>query len=81
MPLDHIRSSPALASPGASLVLALLLALVPAAARAQTLAITGGTVIDGTGAAPVSNGVVVITDGRISAVGAAGDVDVPPGRP
>ncbi len=79
MPLDHIRSAPALAGPCASLALALLLALLPLAARAQTLAVTGGTVIDGTGAAPVSNGVVIMTDGRITAVGAAGDVDVPAG--
>ena len=60
--------------------LALLLTVVLAPGTlAQTLAVTGGTVIDGTGAAPVSNGVVLITDGRITAVGAAGDVDVPAG--
>ncbi|MCY4398624.1 MAG: amidohydrolase family protein [Gemmatimonadetes bacterium] len=60
--------------------LALLLTAVPApGALAQTLAVTGGTVIDGTGAAPVSNGVVLIADGRITAVGAAGDVAVPAG--
>ncbi len=51
-------------------------ALAPAAA-AQTVAITGGTVIDGTGAAPIENGVVVFTDGRITAAGPAGSTAVP----
>jgi imidazolonepropionase-like amidohydrolase len=36
-------------------------------------------VIDGTGAAPIQNGVVVVTDDRIVAVGAAGSVTVPAG--
>jgi imidazolonepropionase-like amidohydrolase len=35
--------------------------------------------IDGTGNAPISNAVVVVTDERITAVGAAGDVRVPAG--
>lgn len=45
---------------------------------AQTLAVTGATIIDGTGKAPVRDGVVLITNGRITAVGAARDVQVPP---
>ncbi|MGE0555142.1 MAG: amidohydrolase family protein [Gemmatimonadales bacterium] len=49
------------------------------AASAQTLAIVGGTIIDGTGAAPVANGVVVMSNGRISAVGPAASVQVPAG--
>ena len=44
---------------------------------AQTLAVTGATIIDGTGKAPVRDGVVLITNGRITAVGAARDVQVP----
>ena len=36
-------------------------------------------VIDGTGAAPIQNGVVVVTDDHIVAVGAAGSVTVPAG--
>ena len=39
----------------------------------------GGTLIDGTGKAPVNNAVVVIQGNRIQAVGAAGQVTVPPG--
>ena len=35
--------------------------------------------IDGTGNAPISNAVVVVTDEKITAVGAAGDVRVPAG--
>lgn len=45
---------------------------------AQTIAIAGGTVIDGTGKAPIPNAVVLITDGKVSAVGPAGSVKVPP---
>ncbi|MGE0441515.1 MAG: amidohydrolase family protein [Gemmatimonadales bacterium] len=53
--------------------------LAAAAARpaaAQTIAITGGTVLPGTGP-KIERGTVVITNGRITAVGA--NVAVPPG--
>jgi imidazolonepropionase-like amidohydrolase len=43
------------------------------------LAITGATVLDGTGAAPVEDAVVLIADGRIEAVGPARHVPVPAG--
>src|SRR2546426_4580907 len=62
----------------ASILGATLLAL-GAPARAQSLAITGATVIDGTGKPPVSDGVVLIAAGRIAAVGAARDVTIPSG--
>lgn len=55
----------------------LLGAWTPVPGVAQTLAVTGGTVIDGTGAAPVSDAVVLIEGGRIAAIGRAGEVDVP----
>lgn len=59
-------------------VVALLaLALPPLPATAQTLAIRAGRLIDGTGAAPVSNAVIVIEAGRITAAGAG--VEVPRG--
>ncbi|MGY9107797.1 MAG: amidohydrolase family protein, partial [Alphaproteobacteria bacterium] len=45
----------------------------------QTLVIQGGTLIDGNGGAPVVNSVVVVEGNRITAVGAAGQVDVPAG--
>ena len=62
---------------------------VPALAFAQaptnpvkgtgTVVLKAARVIDGTGAAPIQNGVVVVTDDRIVAVGAAGAVGVPAG--
>jgi hypothetical protein len=48
-------------------------------ARAQTLVIQGGTLIDGTGRAPVENSVIVIEGNRFRAVGRSGEVQVPPG--
>ncbi len=66
-----------------ALVLAILVSLPwNGAARAQTaptLAVTGGTLIDGTGRAPIDNAVIVIENGRFAAVGRAGDVTVPQG--
>lgn len=43
------------------------------------LAFTGARIIDGTGAPPVEDGVLLVWDGRIHAVGPAGTVDVPQG--
>lgn len=45
--------------------------------RAATLAIVGGTLIDGTGAAPVADAAVVIHDGRIVAAGPRSKVKIP----
>jgi imidazolonepropionase-like amidohydrolase len=70
--------------PGTSMKALLLLAL-PAALAAQqptgsgTVVLRAARVIDGTGAAPISNGVVVVTDNRITAVGRQGTVTVPAG--
>ncbi|MCZ6539544.1 MAG: amidohydrolase family protein [Chloroflexi bacterium] len=60
----------------ASILISFLFA-VAASAQAQTLAITGATIIDGTGNDPLSNGVVLITDGRITAVGTSREVTIP----
>ncbi len=46
---------------------------------AQTVAIVGGTVIDGNGGTPVADGVVVIQGTRIAAVGPRASVKVPDG--
>lgn len=46
---------------------------------AGTLAVINGTVIDGTGAAPVKNAVVVIENGRIANLGSKRGVTVPEG--
>ena len=45
--------------------------------RASTLAVVGGTLIDGTGAAPVPNAAVVIKNGRIVAAGPRAKIKVP----
>ena len=44
-----------------------------------TVVLRAARLIDGTGAAPVQNGVVVVTDDRIVAVGREGSVQVPAG--
>jgi len=44
-----------------------------------TVAIRAARVIDGTGAPPIANGIVVVTNDRIVAVGPAGSVRVPAG--
>lgn len=48
---------------------------------AQTVLIKGGTLIDGTGAAPVPNASVLIVDGKIKSIwsGSKGDASVPAG--
>lgn len=60
----------------ASILISFLFAFT-ASAQAQTLAITSATIIDGTGNDPLRNGVLLITDGRITAVGASGEVTIP----
>ena len=44
-----------------------------------TVVIRAAQIIDGTGAAPIKNGVVVVTDNKIVAVGASGSVTIPAG--
>ncbi len=44
-----------------------------------TVALRAARVIDGTGAAPILNGVVVVTDDKIVAIGAQGSVTIPAG--
>ena len=47
--------------------------------HASTLAIVGGTLIDGTGAAPVPDAAVVVENGRITAAGPRSKVKIPRG--
>jgi imidazolonepropionase-like amidohydrolase len=61
-----------------------VVALSPAAAQQEargsgTVVLHAARVIDGTGAAPFLNGVVVITDEKIVAVGTEATVRIPPG--
>jgi predicted amidohydrolase YtcJ len=46
-------------------------------AQTQTLVLEGGTLIDGTGRAPINNPVIVIEGSRIKAVGSRGQVSYP----
>ncbi len=56
-----------------------LLALAPLPAAAATQAFVGATVIDGTGKAAIPDGVVVVTDGKVAAVGPRASVRIPAG--
>ena len=47
-------------------------------ASAQTIALSHATVIDGTGAAPLRDATIVISGGRIAAIGPAAKVKTPP---
>lgn len=46
-----------------------------------TLAVVGGRIIDGYGAAPIDDGIILIAGERISAVGRRRELPVPPGTP
>jgi imidazolonepropionase-like amidohydrolase len=56
------------------IILLVLLAQAPA-----PIVIRGATIVDGNGAAPIENGVIVIEGEKIAAVGKAGAVTAPPG--
>ncbi len=49
-----------------------------AAVPGATRAFVGATIIDGTGRAPIADGVLLVTDGRITDVGADTEVTIPP---
>jgi imidazolonepropionase-like amidohydrolase len=58
----------------------LALSFAPApVAQGPVTAFVGATLIDGTGAPPVANAVILVSDGRIAAVGSASSVQVPAG--
>lgn len=58
-----------------SVVTALLLATVQA--QSPSTAFTGATIIDATGKAPIANGVVVISNGRLQCVGTRAECAIP----
>jgi imidazolonepropionase-like amidohydrolase len=66
-----------LAAFGVDAIAAADAAATQAAAAVGTIAITGGTVIDGNGGRPIENATVLIRGDRIAAVGTAGTVDIP----
>lgn len=56
-----------------------LVVSIPALANEGTIAFVGATIIDGTDAEPLADGVLVITDGRIRSVGPRSAVTLPAG--
>ena len=68
MPVSMVRSAP---------ITSVLSLAITALAFGQNVAVTGATVIDATGRAPIQNGVVVIENGKITAVGPAGSTTIP----
>ena len=79
-----IRNALRLAALGAGTLLALAtLALPPSEAQAPaagaTVAFTNARIIDGTGRAPIERGTLVVTGGRITAVGPAASTTIPAG--
>jgi imidazolonepropionase-like amidohydrolase len=61
------------------LLCATAFSLVAGAACAAPLALTNVTIIDATGRAPIENGVIVMDNGRITAVGPKASVTIPKG--
>ena len=57
----------------------LLLLSMLCSANEGTIAFVGATIIDGTDAEPLEDGVLVVTDGRIQTVGPRSDVTLPQG--
>src|SRR5207342_2907146 len=49
--------------------------------KSGTYAMTGATIVDGTGRAAIPDGVIVVRDGRIADVGPRAAVTIPPGVP
>ena len=64
---------------GSSLVIVAAAVLgLAASAAAETVVLSGATLIDGTGRPPVRRAVLLIRDGKIVAAGAEGSVTIPP---
>jgi hypothetical protein len=49
--------------------------------QSETFAVVGATVLDGSGGAPIRNGVLVVEDGRIATIGTRAKVKIPKGTP
>jgi imidazolonepropionase-like amidohydrolase len=62
-----------------SVVVAAVLLAVGVSGQSATVALVGARVIDGTGAAPVANATILVTDGRIERIGPGATLKVPAG--
>jgi imidazolonepropionase-like amidohydrolase len=77
-----IRMTARLAAISIGALVGLGLAFQPSDAQTPaggTVAFTGARIIDGTGKAPIEQGTIVVTNGRITAVGPTASVTVPAG--
>ena len=54
-----------------------IIASAPIAANEGSIAFIGAAIIDGTGAEPLADSVLVITDGRVRSIGPASEVSIP----
>jgi imidazolonepropionase-like amidohydrolase len=61
------------------LTASLALAIACSSNESDTVVYTGATLIDGTGATPIADAVLVVENGRVAAVGTAEDVPIPRG--
>ena len=76
------RTAARLAAVAVGVFVGLGLAFEPSDAQTPgngTVAFTGARIIDGTGKAPIEQGTIVVTNGRITAVGPSASVTVPAG--
>src|ERR1044071_8818576 len=77
-PLKNLRSACVAFLLIHSMCLAVVSQITPQAPVGKgTVVLKAARLIDGTGAAPINNAVVVVTDNMITAVGAAGAVSIP----
>ncbi len=60
-----------------SVLLVIAASRLPVTGQSTVLAISGATVIDGTGGAPIADAVVLISSGSISALGSRASVKIP----
>jgi imidazolonepropionase-like amidohydrolase len=77
-PIVHRSRARLLAIAGFAGTLSIVAAETPPVSQSSSLVITGATLIDGRGGPPVPDAVVVVTDGRMTAVGPASAVAPPP---
>lgn len=72
-----MRVKSAWGSCAAVVIYILGIAILPACGQAKPVAVVGGTLIDGSGHAPVTDMVVIVRDGRFQSIGKRGEVQVP----
>jgi len=77
--LRSLASGVTMPAHASAFTIVLLLSAIPTLPAQTTRAITGATLLDGTGAAPVADAVVLVRDGRISCAGPRKSCPIPSG--